>query len=117
MAVLEKRVGLQLSDCDAYVNVTGGLKLNEPALDLGIVMAVVSSFKNRPVSSDVMVFGEVGLSGEVRAVTGASLRVQEAKRLGFNTVILPKSCLKGLDKFDGIKIIGVESVSDVVDLI
>ena len=70
-----------------------------------------------PVSSDVMVFGEVGLSGEVRAVTGASLRVQEAKRLGFNTVILPKSCLKGLDKFDGIKIIGVESVSDVVDLI
>lgn len=117
MAVLEKRVGLQLSDCDAYVNVTGGLKLNEPALDLGIVMAVVSSFKNRPVASDVMAFGEVGLSGEVRAVTGASQRVAEAKRLGFGTVILPKSCLKGLDKFDGIKIIGVESVSDVVDLI
>ena len=117
MAVLEKRVGLHMSDCDAYVNVTGGLKLNEPALDLGIVMAVVSSFKNRPIASDVMVFGEVGLSGEVRAVTGAGLRVQEAKRLGFSTVILPKSCLKGLEKFDGIKIIGVESVSDVVDLI
>ena len=117
MAVLEKRVGLQLSDCDAYVNVTGGLKLNEPALDLGIVMAVVSSFKNRPIASDLMAFGEVGLSGEVRAVTGASQRVAEAKRLGFKTVIIPKSCLKGLDKFDGIKIIGVESVSDVVDLI
>lgn len=117
IAVLEKIGGVNLSNQDVYMNIVGGIRINEPALDLGIVMAVVSSFKNRPVSSDVMVFGEVGLSGEVRAVTGASLRVQEAKRLGFNTVILPKSCLKGLDKFDGIKIIGVESVSDVVDLI
>jgi len=117
MAVLEKRVGLQLSDCDAYVNVTGGLKLNEPALDLGIVMAVVSSFKNRPMDPNMMVFGEIGLGGEVRGVTMVMQRISEAKRLGFTSCVLPKSSLKGLDKIEGIKLIGVESVSDAVDLI
>ncbi|MDE6909612.1 MAG: DNA repair protein RadA, partial [Lachnospiraceae bacterium] len=82
MAVLEKRLGLQIGDCDAYVNIAGGMKINEPAIDLGLIMAIVSSFKNRAVDEKTLVFGEVGLSGEVRAVNMAQQRVQEAKKLG-----------------------------------
>lgn len=82
MAVLEKRLGLQISGCDAYVNIAGGMKVQEPAIDLGIVMAVISSFKNRPIEEHMIAFGEVGLSGEVRAVSQAAIRVSEAKKLG-----------------------------------
>ena len=89
MAVLEKRVGLHLGECDAYVNVAGGMKLNEPAVDLGIVLAVVSSFKNVTIQEDVVAFGEVGLSGEVRSVSMAETRIREAAKLGFKTCILP----------------------------
>lgn len=89
MAVLEKRVGLHLGECDAYVNVAGGMKLNEPAIDLGIVLAVVSSFKNVTIPEDVVAFGEVGLSGEVRSVSMAETRIREAAKLGFKTCILP----------------------------
>lgn len=117
MAVLEKRVGLQLSDCDAYVNVAGGMKINEPALDLGIVMAIVSSFKNRPVDEKMMVFGEVGLSGEVRAVNMAEQRVMEAAKLGFTTCVMPRVCASGITEISGMKIIGVNSVQDAIDLI
>ena len=83
MAVLEKRIGLHLSNCDAYVNIAGGIRMNEPAIDLGIVMAIISSYKNRPLDEKMIVFGEVGLSGEVRAVSMPQQRVQEAKKLGF----------------------------------
>ena len=93
MAVLEKRVGLKLGECDAYVNVAGGIKLNEPAVDLGIVMAIVSSYRNIVIPQDIVVFGEVGLSGEVRSVNLPELRVQEAYKLGFRTCILPKSAV------------------------
>ncbi len=117
MAVLEKRLGLQIGDCDAYVNIAGGMKINEPAIDLGIVMALVSSFKNRAVDDRTLVFGEVGLSGEVRAVNMAQQRVQEAKKLGFDTVVLPRVCLDGLENTDGIKLIGVGGIGEAIDLI
>ncbi|MCR4901868.1 MAG: DNA repair protein RadA [Butyrivibrio sp.] len=116
MAVLEKRLGLQMGDCDAYVNLAGGMKLAEPALDLGICMAVISSFRNRPVESDVIAFGEVGLSGEVRAVNMTETRLQEAGKLGFKTCILPAvSAGKLKKKYEGMNIIGVKSVQDVMD--
>lgn len=117
MAVLEKRAGLQLSGCDAYVNLAGGIKIMEPAIDLGIVMAVVSSFKNRAMDDKMIVFGEVGLSGEVRAVSMAEQRVQEARKLGFTSCVVPAVCLKGIKNKEGIKIIGVKSVRDAIDLI
>ena len=90
MAVLEKRLGMSLGNCDAYVNIAGGIKMNEPAIDLGIVMALVSSYRNRPIDEKTIVFGEVGLSGEVRAVNMPEQRVAEAKKLGFETCILPE---------------------------
>ncbi len=117
MAVLEKRAGLQIGDCDAYVNVTGGLKVNEPAIDLGIVLSICSSFKNRPIDASTMVFGEVGLSGEVRAVSNAEQRVLEAKKLGFETVILPKVSLDALKDIKGINLIGVSTVKEAQDLL
>ncbi len=117
MAVLEKRVGLQMSGCDAYVNLAGGIKIVEPAIDLGIVLAIVSSFKNRAIDSKIIVFGEVGLSGEVRAVSMARQRVQEAKKLGFTTCILPAVCMEGLKEEKDIKVIGVRNVRDAIDLI
>ena len=87
MAVLEKRLGLKLGDCDAYVNIAGGIKMNEPAIDLGIVLALISSYKDKPIDEKTICFGEVGLSGEVRAVNMAEQRVQEAKKLGFEVCI------------------------------
>ena len=117
MAVLEKKVGLLLASSDAYVNFAGGMKVQEPAIDLGIVMAVISSFKNRPIEEHMIAFGEVGLSGEVRAVSQAAIRVSEAKKLGFETCVLPKVCLDKLPKTEGIRLIGVQSVKDVMDII
>ena len=118
MAVLEKRIGLQLGDFDAYVNLAGGMKVAEPSLDLGICLAIISSFKNRPISDDVIAFGEVGLSGEVRSVTMAEARVQEAEKLGFKTCIVPKALADKLKKsYKNIEIIGVASVSDAMKLI
>ena len=117
MAVLEKRVGLSLSDCDAYVNLAGGIKINEPALDLAIVMAIVSSYKNRNLDAKTICFGEVGLSGEVRGVSQAQLRVQEAIKLGFNTCILPQVSLDSLQSKKGIKLIGVGNVKEAIMLI
>ncbi len=117
MAVLEKRLGLQIGDCDAYVNIAGGMKINEPATDLGIVMAIVSSFRNRAVDEKTLVFGEVGLSGEVRAVTMAQQRVLEAKKLGYDAVIMPRVNLEGMEPVKGIKVIGVGGIGEAIDLI
>lgn len=116
MAVLEKRAGLQIGDCDAYVNIAGGMKITEPAIDLGIVMAIVSSFKNRAIDEKTICFGEVGLSGEVRAVNMAEQRVMEAKKLGFETVIMPKVCMEGM-KIDGIKLVGISGIGEAIDII
>ena len=90
MAVMEKRLGISLAGCDAYINVAGGMKVNEPALDLAIVLALLSSYKNRAVGSQTLVFGEVGLTGEVRAVTMMDARIKEAAKMGYKTVIVPK---------------------------
>ena len=117
MAVLEKRLGLSISDCDAYVNIAGGIRITEPAIDLGIVMAIASSFKNKPIDDKVMAFGEIGLSGEVRAVSMASNRVQEAKKLGFTTCIVPSSCLDSVKDIKGIRIVGISSVKDAMEYI
>ena len=120
MAVLEKRAGLPLSNYDAYVNIAGGIRMNEPAADLGIVMAIASSYKNRPVPEDAIVFGEVGLSGEVRAVTMPEQRVAEARKLGFKTCIIPEVSLKALQGVPGkpgINIMGVKSVNQVISML
>ena len=117
MAVLEKRLGLHLSNYDAYVNIAGGVKMNEPAIDLGIVMAIVSSYKNHPIDEKTIVFGEVGLSGEVRAVSMPEQRVAEAKKLGFETCIMPEVCRDMVKDIKGIRVIGVKNIGDAIQLI
>ncbi len=117
MAVLEKRVGIPLADCDAYINVAGGMKVNEPAMDLAVVIAVISSKKDKVVPDDVICFGEVGLSGEVRAVSQPKARVSEAKKLGFKTVIMPLVCVDAVKDIDGIELVGVANVRQAQDYI
>lgn len=106
-----------MGNCDAYVNIAGGIKIQEPAIDLGIAMAIVSSFKNRVIDEGTIVFGEVGLSGEVRAVNMVQGRIMEARKLGFKTCIIPFVCLESVKEITGIKIIGVKNVSEAMDLI
>lgn len=117
MAVLEKRIGLHMNDYDAYVNIAGGIRMNEPAIDLGMVLALVSSFKEKPIDESTICFGEVGLSGEVRAVPMVEQRIKEADKLGFTTCILPKVSLKGIDVPKGMKLVGVDNIQEAVDLI
>ena len=117
LAVLEKRAGLRLSAADVYVNIAGGIRMNEPALDLGIVLAVASSLRDVPVDDKVIAFGEVGLSGEVRSVSMAAQRVQEAAKLGFETVILPASCKKQTERIPGVRILGVRTVREAVQAV
>lgn len=117
MAVLEKRAGLQINDCDAYLNIAGGIKINEPAVDLGIIMAIVSSYKNRIIDSKTIVFGEVGLSGEVRSVSMAEQRIAEAAKLGFEVCIMPKTSLEGIKVPKGIKLIGVSNITEAISFI
>lgn len=117
MAVLEKRLGLQLGNCDAYINIAGGIRMNEPAIDLGIVLALVSSYKDRAIDEKTICFGEVGLSGEVRAVSMAEQRVLEAKKLGFEVCILPEVCRESLKDVKGIGLVGVRTVKDAMDYV
>lgn len=117
MAVLEKRAGIHLGSCDAYVNLTGGIRLSEPAADLGIVLALVSSYRNRPVDEHTIIFGEVGLSGEVRGVNMAGQRVKEAAKLGFTTCILPATNASNIEPIDGMRLLGVKNVKEAIDLI
>ena len=117
MAVVEKRGGLQIGNQDAYVNIAGGIKVSEPALDLAAVMALISSYRNKAVDSGTVIFGEVGLSGEIRAVNQAEQRVQEAKKLGFKTVILPKANLNdNIKKITGIELVGVSDIRDAMQI-
>lgn len=117
MAVLEKKVGIHLGTSDAYVNIAGGMKMTEPAIDLGICLAIVSSCKDVVISDKVMVFGEVGLSGEIRAVSMAGQRVQEAKKLGFETVMLPEVCKSSVGKPEGINLVYVSQIRDAISYI
>lgn len=117
MAVLEKRAGIHLNSSDAYVNIAGGMKVTEPAIDLGIIMAVVSSFRNIKMDDKTIVFGEVGLSGEVRGVSQPQVRINEAVKLGFETCIIPQVCLKNIKETDKIKIIGVRNIREALKYI
>ena len=117
IAVLDKRAGMDLSNHDTYVNLAGGLKINEPALDLGMVAAIASSFRNIAIDPHTIVFGEVGLTGEVRAVSMAEKRVIEAAKLGFKTCIMPKANLNKMPKVSGIKVIGVSNVGEALGVI
>ena len=114
LAVLERRLGLSLSQADVYVNIAGGVRMKEPAIDLGIIIAVISSCKDIVIDPRTLVFGEVGLSGEIRSVSQAPLRVREAEKLGFSTVILPQACVRSVGRTEGIRLIGVRTVRDVV---
>lgn len=114
LAVLEKRAGMQMSSCDVYVNIAGGIRMTEPAIDLGLILALVSSYKDIAIDEKTIAFGEVGLSGEIRSVNMAQQRVQEAKKLGFETVLMPRVSMKALQKTDGIHIVGLETVRDAV---
>lgn len=113
MAVIEKRMGLSLSNWDAYVNIAGGMKLNAPALDLAVITAIISSYKDFPVDENTVVFGEVGLSGEVRSVNMAVQCIQEAKKLGFSRCILPRVNMNGID-VKGIELVGVQSIRELM---
>lgn len=117
MAVLEKRCRYELSRLDAYVNITGGMRMSEPALDLAIVMALMSSYKDRPVDPGMLIFGEVGLSGEVRGISQAAQRVAEAAKLGFTTCVLPKVNMEKIKPIDGIRMIGVSNVREAIGLL
>lgn len=119
LAVMEKRIGLHLGDCDAYINVAGGMRINEPALDMGIVLAVLSSYKNIAIDSKTICFGEVGLVGEVRAVNQAEQRVLEAAKLGFDRCIMPKVNCESLSidssQLKGMKLVGVKSIYELLE--
>lgn len=117
MAVLEKKVGVHLASCDAYVNIAGGMRMTEPAIDLGISLAVVSSCKDIIIPDSVIAFGEIGLSGEVRAVSMAAQRVAEAKKLGFDTVILPEVCRSSVGNVQGVKLVYVSWIQDAIKFI
>lgn len=117
MAVLGKNVGVRLADQDAYINIAGGMKVSEPATDLGLVLAIISSFRNRPIAEDMICFGEVGLSGEVRSVNMVEQRIAEAHKLGFKQCILPKVCMKNIQKPDGMLLKGVENVREALEIL
>ena len=114
LAILEKRAGMLLGAYDTYINVVGGMDLDEPAVDLAILLSIASSYLERSIPQDLAAFGEVGLSGEVRAVTGAAQRIAELQRLGFHTCILPEDNLSGLRGVEGIRLIPVKDVQNAI---
>ena len=118
LAVLEKRLGLMFSNLDTYINIVGGIRLDEPAADLAVALALVSGLRDIPIDENTIAFGEIGLSGELRSVPRAQARVNEAARMGFKRCILPTACLKQINSApDGIKLIGVKRLSDAVAFI
>lgn len=119
MAVLEKRAGMQLGGCDAYVNLTGGMRLSEPSIDLAVVAAVISSYRNIVIDEHTIILGEVGLTGEVRGVAQAEQRIKEAEKMGFTRCIVPKSNYDGImaNGRPGIEIVGVAGVVELVDVL
>ncbi|MDQ3133556.1 MAG: DNA repair protein RadA [Acidobacteriota bacterium] len=115
MAMLDKRVGLHLLGDDVFVNVAGGLEIDEPAADLGVVAAIVSSFRNLPIDAETAVFGEVGLTGEVRGAMQAAMRAREAQALGFKKLIVPASNAEDVKRLLGLRVVGVRSVEEALD--
>lgn len=117
LAVLEKRVGLQIQNQDVYINVVGGIKINEPSIDMGIIIAVASSFRNIPVSEDVVVTGEVGLTGEVRAVSFIEKRIAECKKLGFKKIVIPRNNYDTVKDIQGIDIIPIDNLRQAINIV
>lgn len=117
VAVLGKRMGVEMGDQDIFVNVARGLKVDEPAADLAIVSALVSSFLDRPVKREIVIFGEVGLAGEIRGVSQPEARLREAKKLGFSKGLLAHSSLEGISPVEGMEVVGVSSVNGLMDLL
>jgi DNA repair protein RadA/Sms len=117
VAVLGKRLGMELGDQDIFVNVAGGLRVDEPAADLGIVSAMISSFLNRPLERNLAMFGEVGLAGEIRGVSQPDIRIAEAGKLGFNRCLLSHSNLKGSNRSKEVQLHGVGSVQELFELL
>src|SRR5467141_3905992 len=115
IAMLEKRVGMQLLGDDVFVNIAGGLEVDEPAVDLGLVSAIASSFRNQPIDAHTAVFGEVGLTGEVRGAMQAAVRAREAQALGFKKIVMPSSNTAGLEKLLGLRVVGVRSVEEALN--
>ena len=115
IAVLEKRVGLHLLQDDVFINIAGGLEIDEPAADLGVVAAIASSFKNKPLDAQTAVFGEIGLTGEVRGAMQAQTRAKEAQALGFKKIIMPASNTSGLERMLGLRVVGIRSVEDALE--
>lgn len=116
MAVIEKRMGIPMSQFDAYINLAGGIRQTEPALDLGIVLAILSSFRNAPVDEHRIVFGEVGLSGEIRAVPMAEARVKEAAKMGFTSCVLPAANIRRMQPVEGMRLIPIRSLAEIGDV-
>ena len=114
IAMLEKSVGLQMSGDDVFVNIAGGLEVDEPAADLGLVAAITSSFKNLAIDPHTAVFGEVGLTGEIRGTMQASVRAREAQALGFEKIVIPASNTAGLERMLGVRVVGVRSVEEAL---
>lgn len=117
LAMLEKRAGLRLSEADTYVNVAGGMKLGEPAADLAAIAAIAASYRNQPIDPHMLIFGEAGLTGEVRAVNNAQRRIDEGTKLGFSSAMVPQANLKGLKRPDHMKIYGVSSINELLNFI
>ncbi len=117
LAVLEKRAGMQVQGQDVYLNVVGGIKLAEPAIDLGIVLSIASGFRNREIDQGLVAIGEVGLTGEVRGVNFIEKRIKECVKLGFTKAIVPKNNIKGIEKMKGIQLFGVQSIREALDVI
>lgn len=118
LAVLEKRLGLIFSNHDAYVNIVGGMRLDEPAADLAVAMALFSGLRDIPIEENIIAFGEIGLSGELRSVPRAQSRINEAARLGFSKCILPKACIKQITSCpDSLELIGVRSLKEAISVI
>jgi DNA repair protein RadA/Sms len=115
IAMLEKRAGLQLCGDDVFVNIAGGLEVDEPAADLGVITAIASSFKNTTIDPHTAVFGEIGLTGEVRGAMQASVRAREAQALGFKKIVLPASNVPGLERLLGVRVVGVKSVDEALE--
>lgn len=117
LAVLEKKAGLEMQSYDAYINIVGGIQIKEPAMDLGIVCALASSFKDVSIDSNTIAIGEVGLTGELRTVSFIEKRLKEASKMGFKTAVIPKSNLKGLENIENINIIGVTNIIQALDIV
>jgi DNA repair protein RadA/Sms len=117
LAVMEKRLGLHLSGQDVYINVVGGITIDEPAIDLGIVTAVTSSLRESPVDPATIMMGEVGLGGEVRAISQTELRVREALKMGFKRCVLPERSLVKLAPMDGLELVGIQEVGEALDVV